>query len=167
MLWGKKGWESELNLLMMGFERTYFDLEQSRGNTQELLWEHERQLLKNLEFYTYWRSSILLQLRSKLLALWFICHWHLKSHVPWTTRIRITWQVEVIIWLEIEMLEDLFWRDAHAESRSCGRTDIYPDCLPESVESTHEQHVTLWEIGKHVHHIQGYCSFWCRQSELP
>lgn len=96
MLWGKRGWESELTLLIGSWwdekENTLI-LRGPGRNNRELLWEHEKQFLRNLVFYWSWRSSISSQQRPKFLELRFISHWSLKSHVPWTTRrIRILWR---------------------------------------------------------------------------
>lgn len=108
---GQGEWESELNLLI----GSWWDLKENTlisknpgKNNQELLWESGKQFLKTLEFYCSWRSSISSQLRPKLLELWFVCHWPLNSHVPWTTRrIRILYWMGAIFWLEIEILGNL------------------------------------------------------------
>lgn len=144
-----------------------FILREPGENNQELLWEHEKQFWKNLEFYWSWRSSISLQPRPKLLELWFICHWPLKSHVPWTRRrIRILWVVGTIIWLEIEILENLFWTYSHAESRFCCRMYTFSECMLASVEWDHKQHPTLWAERKAFPAYQQYPNSRCRQSEL-
>lgn len=112
-LWGKRGDEKlELNLPIGSrwhLKENTLILSNPGKKNQELLWDREKQFFKNLEFYWSWRSSMLAQLRFKLLELWFICHWYLKSNVLWIARrIKISWRVGIIVWLEIEVSEIVF-----------------------------------------------------------
>lgn len=113
---GKRGWKSDLksfNRKVMRFARKYWSQEiQGEIIIKSCCENMKSNFFKNMELYYFWRSSVSSQLKSKLLEFWFICHWCLKAHVPWARR-----EMEAMFWLEKDILENLFWKDSHAESR--------------------------------------------------
>lgn len=80
----------------------------------------------------------------------------------------MVWELGAMLWLEVKILENSFWRLTHAKSRSCVEYTLtlraYMHEWKPVVHNTTS--CVSRELVKHVRHMWQYYNSWCRRSGL-